>query len=71
MLLRFPTSEDRTAFLSRLQDEAPDLYGQAKPSYSQPTVLIVRETSEDDQQRIRSMTAASVKEYADVQFSPT
>jgi hypothetical protein len=71
LLLRFSTRDDLVDFLNRLKNEAPDLYSQAKPSYSQPTVLNVRNTDSGDEDRIKSMTGHSVKTYSDVGFGTT
>lgn len=70
MLLRFSTQDDLADFLDRLKSEAPDLYGQAKQSHSQPNVLSVRNTNAGDAARIRSM-AQHAKSYADVEFGTT
>ena len=72
MILRFPSSAARTVFLDRMTDVAsPDL--RLKPSFAEPTVVIVRNREGTNDQRLRSellaYAGADVEIFDDVQFS--
>ena len=68
LLLRFQTAEDRTHFIDRLRREAPELVWQVKASFVQPTVLMVRTSTPQEENRLLSMAAPSVQAFGDTQF---
>lgn len=73
MLLRFTTSQDRAAFIARLEDLAPHLRAQVRPSFSEPEVMRVSGVTPQDEAELKSLVKADKtikKAYDDVQFSP-
>jgi hypothetical protein len=72
VILKFSTPAARNAFFARVKVDAPALYLCMKPSYSQPTVAMVREISGPGEARIRKQLAgflgSDVTVFDDVQF---
>ena len=72
MILKFATTTARSAFLDRLRVDAPELHDFIKASYSQPTVVMVRDHSKLAANQLLSRLSpyldADVKVFADVQF---
>ena len=73
MILKFPTSAARAAFLDRISNSDSGIAGLAKPSYSQPTVVIVRGRPGLSDRRLQAMVTphldGRVEVFDDVQFS--
>lgn len=71
MILKFPDTAARADFLSRMED-VPNI--RVKPSFAQPTVVIVRAPDGITDQGLRSEISryldGSVKIFDDVQFQP-
>jgi hypothetical protein len=74
VILKFPNSAARDAFLDRLEGatEAQDM--RIRPSNTQPDVLTVRPAEAMTEQQLRSQLKPflepEVKVFEDVQFSP-
>ena len=73
VILRFPNSAARTVFLDRMQRGALPWHVRFKPSFSEPTVVIVRNPVGTDEAHLRSellpLLGTDVEIYDDVQFS--
>lgn len=71
MILKFPDAAARADFLSRMEG-APNI--RLKPSFAQPTVVVVRPRGGTTEQSLRSELSqyldGSVKIFDDVQFQP-
>jgi hypothetical protein len=72
VILKFPDTAARADFLSRMESAAPAANIRLKPSFAQPTVVIVRALGGLNDQRLRSALMphlkGDVKIFDDVQF---
>ena len=75
MILKFPNPEARTDFLARVEQNGPIKGLRLKPSYAQPTVVIVQSRKSIDDRELRSrlqpLLSVDVGIFSDVQLSPT
>jgi hypothetical protein len=73
VILRFPNSAARTVFLDRMQSGVLPSNVRCKPSFSEPTVVIVRNPAGTNEAHLRSellpLLGTDVEIYDDVQFS--
>ena len=73
MILRFPNSEARAVFLDRMHSGVLPGDVRCKPSFSEPTVVIVRNPVGTNEAHLRSellpLLGNDVEIYDDVQFS--
>ncbi|QAU44813.1 hypothetical protein [Bradyrhizobium guangzhouense] len=73
MILKFPNTAAREDFLSRMKGVAVANI-RLKPSFAQPTVVIVKTSGDVTENRLRSELSryldGSVKIFQDVEFRP-
>lgn len=73
MILRFPNSAARAAFLKRIEGDAPAMKNRFKPSFSQPTVVIVRGRGREAEEQLKSELSRYLGEgveiFDDIQFA--
>lgn len=70
MLLRFPTPDDRAAFLAHLAELSPGLRENARASHAQPTVVVITPATQQESDILEALIErdGSIKSYSDVQF---
>ena len=71
MILQFADAAGAAGFLARLVKDEPALAALAKPSYTQPAVVLVRTEDAALQARVRALADGAARTWEDHAFTTT